>query len=96
MLYIIKRKGPLGFTYKTLDKKDIVYVGPVLTETQIDSLKTYGNTVISKTLYESIETPKLLGAIRELVGFNCTVDIHIHENGDSVIIRKEVKLCQDE
>lgn len=100
MLYITKRQAPLGCIYKVIKDKDILYAGPVLTNAQIDNLKTFGNTTFSKSLYdsigESVGEEQLLKAIKELVGFKCVIDIYRHENNDSVIIRKEVKSCLDE
>lgn len=67
--------------YKTEEK--VTYVGPILKKNQIKNLHYYGNTVISRTVYECLGETKILEEVERLTGLTCNISI---TRGDTVLL----------
>lgn len=69
-------------------RPNVLYVGEIICKKQIENLIFFGNTVIPKSLYEKIDTKKMLNELKRLIGCDCKIKI---SNNGTVIIEKEKK-----
>lgn len=88
MILVAKRYNGNSMKYEFIKGKDICYYGRLLSPTQINYLKKYGNTCINEEILASLGEKQLISEIEELTGLQVMLDLYESEfDGTSVIIR---------
>lgn len=88
MIAMVKRYQFGKMKYEFSRGNDICYVGRILTQTQINYLKLYGNTCINEEVLAILGKQQLIEEIEALTGLEVTLDTYESEiDGTSVIIR---------
>ena len=88
MIALIKRYSGKQMTYEFTKGNDICYVGKILTQTQINFLRKFGNTCVNEELLANLGKEQLIKEIQDLTGLNVRLETSETEwDGTTVIVK---------